>query len=134
MLCNQILFSKINIIPHSLEKFLAVTMDNFIFLDSYAFLPSSLDALSSNLLPEEKNDILLQFFNADDLDLVSNKGFLPHDYIDDWCRYEEKALPSIENFYNQLNDCKMSEQDYEKVQIFGTISNAKHWVIFKMSI
>ena len=37
---------KIEIIPENLEKFKAVFTEKFIFLDSFAFLSSSLDKLA----------------------------------------------------------------------------------------
>ena len=39
---------KIEIIPENLEKFKAVFTEKFIFLDSFAFLSSSLDKLAKN--------------------------------------------------------------------------------------
>ena len=40
---------ELDIIPENLEKFKAVFTENFTFLDSFAFLSSSLDKLSKNL-------------------------------------------------------------------------------------
>ena len=61
------LFKKIEIIPHNIEKFTAFTSDTFVFRDSYAFLASSLDSLSSNLLPSDKNILIIQLFEPEDV-------------------------------------------------------------------
>ena len=74
------LFKKISIIPQNLEKFIAFSADSFIFLDSFAFLPSSLDMLSSNLSEEDKEHLALQLFEKEDLPFISNKGTLPYGY------------------------------------------------------
>ena len=112
------LFKRIQIIPHNIEKFTAFTADSFIFLDSYAFLASSLDALSSNLLPPDKNPLILQLFKSEDIPFISNKGTLPYDYLDCLEKFDEVDLPSIDKFYNKLYEREMKPEEYEKVKNF----------------
>ena len=107
---------KVQIIPSSIEKFLAFFLDNFIFLDSYAFLASSLDNLSQMITEEERNIYLRQIFAESDLLLVNRKGVLPYDYIDDFAKYNDKKLPPIEKFYNALKDCNISEAEYASAE------------------
>ena len=42
--------SKISVIPQNYEKYISFSFDHFKFIDSAAFLASSLDNLASNLL------------------------------------------------------------------------------------
>ena len=81
---------------------------NFRFIDSLAFMNSSLENLVQNLkasgLENFKN--LRRRFGNDQttLDLITRKGVYPYDYIDTFDRFKERQLPSKENFYNKLND------------------------------
>ena len=111
-------FKKIKIIPHNIEKFTAFTADSFIFLDSYAFLASSLDALSSNLQSSDKNPLILQLFKPEDVPFISNKGTLPYDYLDCFEKFNETELPTIDKFNNKLNNREMDSEGYEKVKDF----------------
>ena len=55
-------FKEIQVIPQAIDKFSAIMMDDYIFLDSFSFLPSSLDKLSESASVEMKNSFLLQSF------------------------------------------------------------------------
>ena len=52
-------FQQIDILPITMEKYLAMFMDDFLLIDSLAFLPSSLDNLAANAIPELKKRFLL---------------------------------------------------------------------------
>ncbi len=50
---NEMNFSDIRIIAQNFEKYMSFTCGNFMFLDSFAFLSSSLDTLANNLTDEQ---------------------------------------------------------------------------------
>ncbi|KAJ8914885.1 hypothetical protein NQ315_014898 [Exocentrus adspersus] len=69
------------------------------FIDSYRFMSSSLDKLSS-YLEDEKKTIVRAHCNTDkEFNLLTRKGVFPYDYIDSWERFTETCLPSKTNFY-----------------------------------
>ena len=82
------------------------------FIDSFRFMPSSLDALSKNLSKEQCKNLGKQF-SGKRLDLLLRKGVYPYDYVDGVERLSETELPPKHNFYSKLNDSDISDEDYE---------------------
>ena len=99
-----------------MEKYSTIFMKPFIFIDSYAFLASSLDTLSSNLDDEIKRSYLSQIFPEHKIGNLLKKGALPYEYMDDWKRFEETSLPSIEKFYSTLTDSTIDQELYDRLQ------------------
>lgn len=86
----------------------------FRFLDSFKFLNSSIDKLSS-YLTKDKLEFLKREFNGledEKFDLLTRKGVFPYDYVSSYEKLKETCLPSYENFYNLLNEENISESDY----------------------
>ncbi|XP_053202895.1 uncharacterized protein LOC128387677 [Panonychus citri] len=106
----------ISVIPQNTEKYIAFFMDDFIFLDSLAFLLSSLDTLAGNLPDEHKSKYLSQMFNENDLPLLLSKGCLPYEYMDSWDKFNETNLPSIDAFYSHLSRKTIDESTYTNLQ------------------
>ena len=40
------------------------------------------------------------------------KGVYPHEYMDDWKKFNETPLPEKEDFYNDLNMEDITDVDY----------------------
>ena len=82
------------------------------FIDSYKFMASSLDSLTTNLVKGGK-----RLFDLDDnlakYKLLTRKGFYPYEYMDSWDRFIETRLPSIDKFYSKLTGVGISEDDYK---------------------
>ena len=51
-----------------------------------------------------------------DLDLLTEKGVYPYDYIDDFEKFNETKLPPKEKFYSQLSESHISDEDYERAK------------------
>ncbi|XP_076383914.1 uncharacterized protein LOC143261230 [Megalopta genalis] len=86
----------------------------FRFIDSFKFLNSSLDKLSSYL---DKSDLRIarsQFnrLSNDDFHLLTRKGIFPYDYVSPYDKLSDTCLPPREAFYNQLCDSEISDVDY----------------------
>ncbi|XP_053209837.1 uncharacterized protein LOC128393666 [Panonychus citri] len=111
---NQV--KKISVIPQNSEKYIAFFMDDFIFLDSLAFLLSSLDTLANNLPDEDKTKYLSQMFNSSDIPLLLSKGCLPYEYMDSWSKFDDVNLPSIDKFYSHLCRKTIDESTYSNLQ------------------
>lgn len=106
------------------------------FIDSLAFLNSSLDKLAK-CLDEDDYVFTNQYVNSISEDnsrrkllfkLLKRKGIYPYEYMDSWSRLDETKLPSVEHFTSSLKHttkefCKLSgkeqkelEADYEHAQ------------------
>ena len=105
----------INAIPNNMEKYMAFMLGNHLtFSDSFQFMSSSLEKLVSNL-PRESLKYTSQIFKKEKLDLISNKGVYPYDFMDSFEKFNEK-LPSKEDFYSILNDEHITDEDYQHAQ------------------
>lgn len=91
----------------------------FRFIDSFRFMPSSLDYLTS-LLPTEKKKIThaqLSRFSVEQIKLLERKGVFCYDYIDGWSKLSESQLPAKELFYSKLTESDISDADYKHAQL-----------------
>ena len=89
----------INVIPNIMEKYMAFMIDiNLIFIDSFQFMNQSLSDLANNLSKDgfyhAKNA-----FGSNNLEFIK-KGVYPYDFMDDFNKFKEEGLPSLENFYS----------------------------------
>ena len=112
----------INAIPNNMEKCMAFMLGNHLtFIDSFQFMSSSLDKLVSNL-PKEALIYTSQKFEGKELDLMSQKGVYPYDFMDSFDKFNEK-LPSKEEFYSILNDEHITDEQYKHAQtVWDTFS------------
>jgi len=84
------------------------------FIDSFRFLPASLDKLAGNLEPNQFKHARETF--SDECDLLLRKGVFPYDWFDSLEKLKETKLPPKEEFYSKLNDSETSDSDYEHAQ------------------
>ena len=54
--------------------------------------------------------------NIEKFILLLKKGVYPYEYMNDWNRFEETELPSIDKFYSKLNLKNISTEDYKHAQ------------------
>ena len=85
--------------------------NHLTFIDSFQFMSSSLDKLVSNL---PKDDLIYtsEAFKGKRLDLMSQKGVYPHDYMDSFEKFNENELPTKDQFYSILNDQHITDDEY----------------------
>ena len=85
------------------------------FIDSFRFMASSLDKLSSNL---DKSCFTntSRYYDGKQLELLLRKGVYPYEYMDSIERLAEKKLPPKESFYSRLSGDGISDEDYEHAQ------------------
>ena len=102
----------INAIPNNMEKYMAFMLGNHLtFIDCFQFMSSSLDKLVSNL---PKDDLICtsKAFKGKRLDLMSQKGVYPYDYMDSFEKFNEKELPTKDQFHSILNDQHITDDEY----------------------
>ena len=125
---------KVDIIPCNFERYISFTkylpVDSITdsrghrreillqlrFLDSFQFLSSSLDTLSSNLDDQQCREV--RKFFPDDLQFnyMRQKGVMPYSYIDDISKLQDKQLPCRGKFFDELRGERVSEDDYRRAR------------------
>lgn len=108
--------TKVNIIAKNKEKYTSFTFKRLRFLDSCAFLNDSLDSLVCNLKDAgvgKFHHIKRHFPNEEQRELVLRKGVYPYEWCDAWEKFQSEDLPSQQDFYSQLNEEGVSDDDYK---------------------
>ena len=117
----------INVIAQNNEKYLAFYIGKHLsFIDSFAFMSSSLDKLSSNL--EDKDFIYTKDYFTDPVQfgLVKRKGVYPYDYMDSFSKFNDTELLQREEFYSLLTNENISEDDYKHAKYVWNTFNLKN--------
>ena len=110
---GQIKQMNINCIPNNMEKYMAFMLgNNLTFIDSFQFMSSSLDKLVINL-PNESFRYTNNEFKNEKFELMKKKGIYPYDYMDSFVKFNNKKLPSKDEFYSTLNNENISNEDYK---------------------
>ena len=141
---------KIDCIPNNEERYISFSKDIKVFnytdkktgddvyanhklrfIDSFKFMPSSLDRLTSNLTacgecdscglgdclkPTTKRLRETSKICGEKVRLLVRKGVYPYDYMDSLERLNETQLPPKEAFYSKLNESHISDEAYEHAQ------------------
>ena len=84
------------------------------FLDSFKFMASSLESLVGNLGLEKLIQTKKEF--GEKAELLSRKGIYPYDYMNGIKKFSEEKLPQKEKFFSKLNDCGISDEDFDHAQ------------------
>ena len=103
----------INAIPNNMEKYMTFMLGNHLtFIDSFQFMGSSLDKLVSNL---PKDDLIYtsKVFKGKRLNLISQKGVYPYDFMDSFEKFNQTELPTKDQFYSILNDQHITDDEYD---------------------
>ena len=102
----------INAIPNNMEKYMAFMLgDHLMFIDSFQFMSSSLDKLASNL-PKDNVIYTSKAFKGKRLHLLSIKGVYPYDFMDSFEKFNNRELPTKDQFYSILNDQHIPDDEY----------------------
>ena len=127
---------KIDVIAQNSEKFINIGFDSLSVKDSFRFITASLDKLvsmtkydntdekerskwvlrdnwQSNFRYSSKNDIIK---TEKCLDLLTEKGVYPYDYMNLFDKFNDEHLPSKEQFYSRLTEEEITNDDYNKAK------------------
>ena len=92
-------------------------MGRYIFLDSFAFHPSSLDNLSTSC-PRPIKERYLRLITSDPekQNLLIRKACIPYEYLDNCERFDDASLPPPEAFNSTLTNSSIEPEVYERLQ------------------
>ena len=118
----------LNAIPNNMEKYMAFMSGyNLVSIDSFQCMRSSLDKLVSSL-PKEDFKYTSEIFKDKAPDLMSKKVVYPYDYMDSFDKFNQTTFPTKQQFYSQLNDEHISDEQYKHAQKkFGRVLISKLW-------
>ena len=80
--------------------------------------------LDKDIITKKFKNTYSQSKNDSQFRLLLRKGVYPYEYMDSWEKFDEKTLPSIKNFYSNLNLENITNTDYEHAK--------KVWNTFKL--
>ena len=86
--------------------------NHLTFIDSFQFMSSSLDKLVSNL---PKDDLIYtsKVFKGKRLNLMSQKGVYPYNFMDSFEKFNQRELPNKDQFYSILKDQHITDDEYD---------------------
>ena len=97
--------------------------NHLTFIDSFQFMSFSLDKLVSNL-PKDGLIYTSKVFKGKRLNLMSQKGVYPYDFMDSFEKFNQMELPTKDQFYSILNDQHITDDEYDHAK--------KVWKTFKI--
>ena len=109
-------YGDVKVIPLNSEKSLQVQIGNAVFLYSYQFLSTSLDALVASLAKSGKENFRHTTKFVGEQDYLFQKGVFCYNYMTDRSKFDDTALPPKDEFYNHLTDEPISDEDYARAQ------------------
>lgn len=107
--------NNISVLPYNGENFRTLRFNSFQFLDTMAFLPSSLAQLSYDLSQTDHEYKILKqtYLSQFGLEPILEKGFFPYEYCTDYERMKKtKELPPIEAFRSVLSEETIRPEDH----------------------
>lgn len=113
----------LSILPYNGENFRTLSFNRFEFIDSLAFLQSSLAELATDLKNTNHDYSILRQtnlvktnvqFDQEKLDMILEKSFFPYEYCKSLGQmYSIKKLPKIKHFYSQLSEKSISKEEHK---------------------
>ena len=132
--------TKTDLIPENSEKMKMVRINDYVFLDTMAFLPASLEKLSEELFSkntEFDHTIFEQLGIFDDMKcdkkdekemkkLLFQKNFFPYEYLTSYEKLSEKKLPPRKEFKSLLTNSNINEEEYAHAKKVFSVYNCKN--------
>lgn len=117
---------KLQCIAQNTEHYVSFSLGGLRFIDSFQFLPSSLETLVDNLaqdglqaFPHLQNETE----SREEAQLLLRKGVYPYEYMDSFEKFDESELPPQEQFFSTIKKEHVSDEDYEHAQtVFKTFA------------
>ena len=117
----------INVIAQNSEKYMAFYIGKHLyFIDSLAYMNSSLEKLAANLSDDRFIYTKKYFTDPVQFNLMNRKGVYPYDYMDSFSKFNDTELPQREEFYSLLTNDNISEDDYKHAKDVWNTFNLKN--------
>ena len=124
----------LKIIParaESIQRFRAIKFNCYCLIDSFAFLPSSLDEMSKTLQSSIHSYCLLrQVFpecSPKQLECLKVKGIFPYSLLSAENYHEITEFPTRSEFYNVLTQQECSAENYKKAALIWNTLKVKNF-------
>ena len=115
----------VRVIPTNMERFMAFSIGQLQFFDTFQFTMKSLGELVSTL---DNNDFKFtqEVFTTDELFyLMKKRGVFPYDYFNDITKLDSIVFPSKEAFFDKLPDSECSMKDYLHAKLVWNTFNCQ---------
>jgi len=123
-------FWRMEILPKNSEKFIALYLNNYVFLDSMSFLPNSLNSLVDNLVASNYSMNILEqsglYKNEVEKALLLKKGIYCYDFAKSYSQLKNTQMPGKDEFFSVLKDEDISDEDYAHAQKVYTTFKCKN--------
>lgn len=93
----------ISVIATNTEKFISFSWRQYQFIDSLAFLNTSLDRLAQTTPADAFQHTTARFTDPEEVELILRKGVYPYEYMDSFKKFDETTLPPQDAFYSSLS-------------------------------
>ena len=135
--------SKMNVIAKNKEDYITfsirVAVDKYIdkngvekskemelrFIDSFKFMSSSLDSLTTNLVRGGQRLFGFEEYTSKQYELLVKKGIYPYEYMSEWDKFKETKLPPKKAFYSKLNMSGLAPKIMNTRKKFGKSLESK---------
>ena len=107
---------KLKCIPNNTERYLSVSLGCLRFIDSYQFMAAPLEKLVANLDSDKFHQTRKNVDCSTRQNLLLRKGVYPYDYVNCANRLEETSLPAKDQFFSELTQETISDEDYKHAQ------------------
>jgi hypothetical protein len=112
----------ITCIASNSENFKCLSLGRFKFVDTLAFLSTSLEKLIKNVPDEKKNAMRKITSDKNKFKMICKKGEFPYEWFDSFEKLNQ-PIPSREHFYNNLAQQELSSIAYDEMmktcEVFG---------------
>ncbi|XP_052746715.1 uncharacterized protein LOC128199737 [Bicyclus anynana] len=111
---------EVELLPQNKERYISFSKKlnvnngqvSLRFIDSFKFLPCSLEQLAKNLNIHQFESLKSNFPHNEDFIRLRKKGVYPYEYMTSFDSLKLTSLPSQPQFYSSLTNSNISDDDY----------------------
>lgn len=109
----------VSCIPNNEEKYISFSINKLRFIDSFAFMASSLENLVENQMKgatDAQKREKMKYNNehwGDDFNIMTRKGVYPYEYMDSFEKFKRSKVLKQKHFFSSLYNSNITEEDYE---------------------